>query len=257
KHDKVILNLVMNACDAMPEGGTLAIRTDFTKLEANEVAPDCKPGRYVRLSVIDEGCGMPPETAERIFEPFFTTKPVGKGTGLGLSTVFADVSNSGGFVTVESRVGEGTAIRVHLPEAEGAIETTDAGAEHASRPVGGNETILVCDDEEVVLASVSRLLQTLGYPVLSANSPQEAIEVAAAYDGPISLLLTDVTMPGMDGIELGKEIRRFYPDIRVVLTSGYAEDVLRGSASEDEHFKFLQKPVPYDVLARTIREVLD
>jgi len=255
--EQAILNLVINARDAMPAGGTLELRTESKTLAANEVAPDCRSGSYVRLSVSDNGCGMPPEVAERIFEPFFTTKPVGKGTGLGLSTVFADVSNSGGFVTVESRLGEGTVISVHLPEAKGTIESADAGIEKASLPIGGDETILLCDDEEIVLASVSALLQRLGYSVVYANSPQEAIESAAAHDYRISLLLTDVNMPGMDGIELGKEIKQFYPDIKIILTSGYAEDILHASAAELERFEFLQKPVPYDMLARTIRKVLD
>lgn len=255
--EQAILNLVMNSRDAMPTGGTLTIRTDSIKLETGDVAPHCAPGHFVRLSVIDEGCGMPPEVVERIFEPFFTTKPVGEGTGLGLSTIFADLARCRGFVNVESRVGEGTVVSLLFPRAEGPVETTETGMDLKNRPTGGSETILVCDDEPVVLASVSALVRTLGYRVLCANSPQAAIESAIACDGQVSLLLTDVTMPKMDGLQLGKEITKIYPELRVILTSGFAEDVLLGRADKDEHVIFLQKPVRYDTLARTIRRCLD
>ncbi len=255
--ESALTNLVLNARDAMPNGGLLTVCTDAVILEANEATPGCKPGCYVRLSVIDQGCGMPPEVVERIFEPFFTTKPLGDGTGLGLSTVFADAANVGGFVTVESRVGEGAEIRLHLPRAEESSETADVHAGAVARSTGGSETILVCDDEDIVLASVTTLLEAFGYAVIATSSPQEAIAAATTHQGPISLLLTDVSMPGMNGIQLSREITRIRPDIGVILTSGYAEDVLQLHAAQDEHFKFVQKPAPGDTLTRAIREILD
>jgi len=255
--EQAIINLAMNARDAMPDGGTFTIRIDSTWLEAIEVSHDCKPGPYVRLSVVDDGCGMPPEVVERVFEPFFTTKPVGEGTGLGLSTVFADITNSGGFISVKSRLGEGTKICVHLPQVEGVIETVVAGAEQMSPIVGGDETILICDDEEIVLNSIASLLETLGYTVIRANGPRAAIEAAAAHEGRISLLLTDVTMPQMDGIELAREFTKLYPDIRVVLTSGYTEDVPRARTGKNEPFDFIQKPALFGMMAHKIRDALD
>ena len=255
--ERAIVNLVINARDAMPSGGTLRIQTSIKRLHESGIWPNCEPGTYVRLSVVDDGCGMPPEVIDRIFEPFFTTKMVGKGTGLGLSTVFMDITNSGGFITVESRVGEGTAIHIHLPHAAVLDDPAVGGAENAGHAVGGNETILVCDDEDFVLDAVSLVIENLGYSVVRASSPAEAIAVATSHENPISLLLTDVTMPGMNGVELGKEITKIYPDMKVVLMSGYGEDVLRGSHSDGQQFGFIQKPAPRDVLARSLREVLD
>jgi len=255
--ERAITNLVINARDAMPNGGTLSVQTDSVILEKNEVAPDCQPGSYMRIIVTDNGCGMSADVKERIFEPFFTTKPVGQGTGLGLSTLFADVANSGGFITIETEENIGTAIALHLPESleESEFDYQDSG--EIEIPKGGTETILLCDDEEIVLHSVAALLEILGYSVLKANSPEDALHLAASYDGEISLLYTDVTMPGMNGIELGKKFCSLYPQIKVLLTSGYAEDILQFRTAAQNEFGFIQKPAHFDILAKRLREVLE
>jgi len=255
--EQAITNLVLNARDAMPNGGTLTVQTDSKNLAANEVAPSCQPGDYARLSVIDEGCGITPEDKERIFEPFFTTKQIGKGTGLGLSTVFADVKSNGGFITVESCVGHGTTFCIHLPQVEETTETTVTKNKHTSPLDSGNETILVCDDEDIVLRSVSALLNTFGYTVICAHSPHEAIDIAKTHAGKISLLLTDFAMPEMDGLQLSEQITQLLPEIKIIVTSGYAEDVSQGDQVDKTHFEFIQKPAPYDLLSQTIRKVLD
>ena len=258
--EQAIMNLARNARDAMPVGGTLTIRTAVDQLDDARVStnPHARPGPHVQLSVADTGCGMSPETKERIFEPFFTTKPVGKGTGLGLSTVFADVTENGGIIDVESRQGEGTTFRVYLPAAE---ETNDAANDDMKRSAdqcpGGSETILVVDDDEVVLDSAGFLLETRGYSIVRANGGREALEAAASHNGPIELLLTDVTMPEMNGWELAQKLAEQRPDTKVIFMSGYAEDVLRAGAAEGKHIEFLQKPPEGDTLFRRIREVLD
>ncbi len=254
--ERAITNLVINARDAMPNGGTLSVQTDFVILEKNEVAPDCQPGSYARLLVTDNGCGMSADVKERIFEPFFTTKPVGQGTGLGLSTIFADVTNSGGFITVESEENIGTAFAIHLPESVEEPELDSQESGEIELPKGGKETILICDDEEIVLHSVAALLEILGYSVLKASSPEDALNVAASYDGKISLLYTDVTMPEMSGIELGEKFRSLYPQIKVLLTSGYAEDILQFRTADQNEIDFIQKPAPFEQLAKRLREVL-
>jgi len=258
--EQAVMNLARNARDAMPDGGTLTIRTAAEQLDEDRVStnPHARPGFYVQLSVADTGCGMAPETMKRVFEPFFTTKPVGKGTGLGLSTVFADVTKNGGIIEVESRQGEGTAFHICLPSVE---ETVGADSDEAERSAdqcpGGSETILVCDDDEVVLDSAAFLLKTRGYTVIRALGGREAIEAAASHTGPIELFLTDVTMPEMGGWQLAQKLTTQRPDMKVIFMSGYAEDVLRAGASEDEHIEFLQKPPENGTLFRRIRDVLD
>lgn len=173
--EQALMNLVMNARDAMPERGTLTIRTRIVSLEEDEVPRDCQAGRFVQLSVADDGCGMLPETVERIFEPFFTTKPVGSGTGLGLSTVYSDIAKSDGFVSVESREGSGTVVYVHLPQSQGSVADERAETERSpSNSSGGGETILVCDDDQIVLGSVMALLKSVGYSVIGATCASEA-----------------------------------------------------------------------------------
>lgn len=258
--EQSIMNLARNACDAMPDGGILTIRSAAAQLDDTRVSrmPHARPGAYVQLSVADTGCGMAPETMERVFEPFFTTKPVGEGTGLGLSTVFADVTRSGGLVEVESRLGEGTVFRVYLPAVEKQDLPTSCDTERSKDPCpGGSETILVCDDDEVVLDSAAFLLETRGYSVIRAGGGRAALEVAESHAGTIELLLTDVTMPQMNGWELAQELTAQRPDLKVIYMSGYAEDVLAAGAAEGEHIEFLQKPPAADALFRRIREVLD
>ncbi|MBL7039804.1 MAG: PAS domain S-box protein, partial [Pirellulaceae bacterium] len=258
--EQALLNLARNARDAMPDGGKLTIRTAIEQLDEARVStyPLAGPGPYVQLSVADTGCGMPAETVKRIFEPFFTTKPVGKGTGLGLSTVFADVTKHGGIIEVDSHEGEGTTFHIYLPSAE---QPVDAGSDDAARSAdaypGGTETILVVDDDEVVLDSGVFLLEMRGYNVIRALGAPEAIEAATAHDGPIDLLLTDVTMPEMNGWELSKKLIAQRSNMKVIFMSGYAEDVLKAGAAEGERIEFLEKPPEGDSLFRRIREVLD
>ncbi len=255
--ERAITNLVINARDAMPSGGTLSIQTDTVFFDEDELASGCQPGDYVRLLVADSGGGMSAEIKERIFEPFFTTKDVGQGTGLGLSTVFADIANSGGFVTVESEAGIGSVFAIHLPQSieEPPDDQVDSG--ELKLPEGGTETILVCDDEEIVLNSVTSLLEILGYSVLSANGPEQALQVASTYEGKISLLFTDLTMPNMNGIELGKKFAELYPDIKVLLTSGYAEDAFEFRGENADKFAFIAKPASLEEMARALRDILE
>ncbi len=258
--ERTIMNLARNACDAMPDGGTLTIRTATGELDESGVSgnANARPGRYVQVSVADTGCGMAPETVQRVFEPFFTTKPVGKGIGLGLSTVFADVTRSGGLMEVDSRLGEGTVFRVWLPvAAEKSAATNDGVARSEDQCPAGGETILVCDDDEVVLDSTAFLLETQGYSVIRAAGGRMALEAAASHTGTIDLLLADVTMPEMNGWELAKKLTAERSDVKVIFMSGYAEDVLRAGGAEGEHLEFLQKPSESDTLFRRIREVLD
>ncbi|MBC8871024.1 MAG: PAS domain S-box protein [Planctomycetes bacterium] len=258
--EQALLNLARNARDAMPDGGTLTIRTAPEQLDEARVSahPHARPGAYAQLSVADTGCGMSPETMQRVFEPFFTTKPAGKGTGLGLSTVFADVTQNGGIIEVESRQGEGTEFHIYLPNAEEAVDAASDDAERLpDRPPGGTETILVCDDDEVVLDSAAFLLKARGYSVVRALGANEALQAVASHDGTIELLLTDVTMPDMNGWELAQKLTAQRPDMKVIFMSGYAEDVLRAGAAGGEHIEFLQKPPASDTLFRRIREVLD
>jgi two-component system cell cycle sensor histidine kinase/response regulator CckA len=257
--EQALLNLAKNARDAMPDGGTLTIRTATQQLDEARVASlsEAGPGTYVQLSVADTGCGMAPETAKRIFEPFFTTKPVGKGTGLGLSTVFADVSNVGGIIEVESHEGAGTAFRIYLPSAESATDTDTQDAERSAGPSpGGSETILVVDDDEVVLNSAAYMLEMRGYNVVRALGAPAALQAAASHDGRIDLLLTDVTMPELNGWQLARKLTAQRPDMKVIFMSGYARDVLDAGAAADAHIEFLEKPPEGDTLCRRVRDVL-
>jgi signal transduction histidine kinase len=255
--EQALMNLVINARDAMPSGGGLSIRTCVATLEGEGLPQHCKAGRFVQLSVADDGCGMSPETVERIFEPFFTTKSVGKGTGLGLSTVYSDIANSGGFVSVQSQQGKGTVIDVHLPlsKQSALVETAEAGPSSIAAASGG-ETILVCDDEEIVLASVSALLKSVGYRVIATNSGKEALEAAEAYAAEISLLITDLTMPDMDGVELGNEIHRQHPEMKIIYSSGHAADYVELCA-ENNRIEILEKGRSSNEMFRRIRAVLD
>ena len=258
--DQTLTNLVINARDAMPAGGMVTIRVANVTIDGARASksPRLSPGPYVELSVSDTGCGMTAETVERIFEPFFTTKPEGRGAGLGLSTVFANVKRATGQITVRSQPGGGTVFRVYFPRADGEI---DAAGDRADLPAdsapGGSETILVCDDEDVVLRSLCWLLESGGYSVIAAESGRRALELASSHEGPIPLLLTDVIMPEMNGRELAEEITRLRPETRVVYMSGYASDVLEASGAESEDFEFLQKPSTSDAVFRCVRQVID
>tara|TARA_R110002095_G_scaffold210061_1_gene197037 strand:- start:101 stop:3175 length:3075 start_codon:yes stop_codon:yes gene_type:complete len=257
--EQALVNLVMNARDAMPEGGNLKIGTQNVVFSAEHVSSefDTLPGAYSLFRVTDSGCGMSPETVEQIFEPFFTTKPAEMGTGLGLSTVFRDISSHGGFIAVESQLGEGTEFRVYLPQYQGKTVVKKNAAETPAQqhPAGGSETILVCDDEETVLFAVSALLESLGYSVVKASGPVQAIEAAKSHVGKISLLLTDFNMPDMNGKQLAKKLTQQDPDLKVIYLSGVAGDIPHSSAGN--HIEIIQKPAKMKILSQKIRMVLD
>jgi two-component system, cell cycle sensor histidine kinase and response regulator CckA len=253
KLEQVLLNLAVNARDAMPNGGTLRVETSAVDLEgAAAEAEGLAPGLYVVLAVTDSGCGMSPEVAAHVFEPFFTTKERGKGTGLGLATVYGIVKQAGGGIALQSERGVGTAFRVFLPAS--AEEADSDGTSVA--PAGGRETILVAEDEPAVRELTRRILQTAGYSVLTAGSGDEALAVAAANGGPIQLLLTDLVMPGMSGKQLAQRFRTERPDCRVLYMSGYFDDVVAEKGVFRAEVAFLAKPFSREDLLGRIRAVL-
>jgi PAS domain S-box-containing protein len=256
--EQVIMNLAVNARDAMPEGGRLVLRTAAVDV-APSPAADVPAGRYVELSVTDTGCGMDGQTASRIFEPFFTTKPEGRGTGLGLSTVWGIVTNSGGTVTVRSELGAGTTFRILLPRVESPVDVDASPAIDGARPAhpasAGTRahTVLVVDDEAPLRAIVRDVLEDSGYRVLEAGDAAAALALAAEHQGPLELLLTDVNMPGRDGAELASRMRELRPGLRVVFMSG---EVDHPAPDGDAAHGFLSKPFTAAMLEQAVRDVL-
>ncbi len=255
--EQLLVNLAVNARDAMPQGGRLRIATadrDGAAVASDEF-PAVPPGRYVRLEVRDTGCGMDAATQARIFEPFFTTKPAGKGTGLGLSNVFSIVQQSGGHIAVRSAPGQGAAFAVCFPSVASPAET-GAPPDPAVSAEGGTETILVVDDNPVILELAQRILQGQGYAVLTAESAEEAVQVAGASAAPIDLLLTDVIMPGNNGRALADYVAEAWPDVKLLYMSGYTDDELVHQGVSAGRQDLLAKPfTPQELLAR-IRERL-
>ena len=259
--ETVILNLVINAHDAMPHGGRVAIRTADVTLDADAAqANDLAPGRYVMLSVSDTGTGMSPETVTRAFEPFFTTKPAGKGTGLGLSMVYGFAKQSKGTVEIDSVVGHGTTIRILLPHfvAAAVPEAVRAAAASiaAARP-GHGETILIAEDDPSVLGYVAEILRELNYHVLETGNAAAALEMVAQPNRRIHLLLTDVVMPGINGRHLADQARIIQPDIKVLFMTGYPQDVVVDRGSIEPGVELMQKPFAREDLAARIRALLD
>ena len=253
--EQVILDLAANARDAMPDGGRLSIETGGAEIGAQEAAArGLAQGRYALLVVADTGIGIDAETRPRLFEPFFTTKELGEGAGLGLAAAHGIVAQTGGHVELESERGRGTTLRVYLPSAEEETEEKDGGEAHAA---GAGETILLVEDEEVVRGLSRRVLAASGYTILEAGAGEEALELAARYEGTIDLVLTDVVMPGMRGPELVSRLRSARPGIRVVLTSGYTGENVVPNGPGHEGTAFLEKPFAPQALLRKVREVLD
>ena len=257
--EQILVNLVVNARDAMPDGGQVTINTQdvaLDELDATRLG-GLTPGPYVMLAVTDTGIGMDAHTQARIFEPFFTTKEPGKGTGLGLATVFGIVRQSGGAIAVESAPGAGTTFRIYLPRVDGVAEAT----EEASAPIGrGTETVLLVEDEGGVRALMEGVLAEYGYTVLVASRPGEAIRIAERHAGPIHLLLSDMVMPEMPGTALARRLVTMRPDMAILFVSGYADYAADEGLPVDGHGRaaaFLQKPFTPDVVARTVRSVLD
>lgn len=254
--EQVVLNLVTNARDAMPQGGTLTIRTCNVRLDEEYARhnPEVQPGEYVQVSFQDTGAGMEEETLQNIFEPFFTTKGH-TGTGLGLPTVYGIVKQSGGHIVVESVPGKGTSFHIYFPAVQDIVERASGNNEHSSMPAG-SETILLVEDELNVREVGVKILEQLGYHVLQAADGIQALEVAEGYEGGLHLLITDVVMPRMSGRELAERLKTRFPAIRVLYISGYAEEALSPGGMLEADIHYLPKPFTAAMLAQKVREVL-
>jgi hypothetical protein len=257
--EQVIMNLAVNARDAMPAGGRLTIETRNVELDEDYAREHAavRPGPHVMLAVSDTGTGMDEDTRSRIFEPFYTTKEPGKGTGLGLSTTYGIVKQSGGSIWVYSELGHGTTFKIYLPRVEEPLgkETREAPA-GAARSLGGYETVLVAEDDEAIRLLARLALERHGYSVLMAKGGAEALEVVRGHRGPIHALVTDMLMPGMSGRELAAQVRVLRPDLRVLFVSGYSETAVGGDGELGEKSAFLEKPFTTEALARKVRQLL-
>lgn len=253
--EQVLMNLVVNALDAMPGGGKLWVGTSNVVLSEHspEFSFKVKPGRYAALSVQDTGRGMDSETLAHIFEPFFTTKEQSKGTGLGLSSVYGIVKQSGGYISADSALNRGTKFKVYLPGLETPAEPLESEELEARH---GTETVLVVEDADVVRTLAREILQAREYTVIEASSGEEALDICKTHTGTIHLTVSDVVMPRMNGRELAERVMRLRPEMKVLLMSGYAEEIARaGSLHPGLHF--IEKPFTSNSLALKVREVLD
>jgi PAS domain S-box-containing protein len=255
--EQVIMNLAVNARDAMPRGGKLTIETTNVEFDDSySRAPVVlMPGRYVMLAVTDNGCGMDADTQAHIFEPFYTTKEKGKGTGLGLATVYGIVKQSGGYVWVYSEIGRGTTFKIYLPSVEEEVAPREIRQAVASLP-RGTETVLLVEDEEGVRELAKEYLESCGYKVLVAQNGQAAIDLVSKHSGPIDLIMTDIVMPGLSGSDLAKKVQSLRPDIRVVYMSGYTDQAIIHHGILSSDVLLLQKPFTMSTLAHKLREAL-
>jgi two-component system cell cycle sensor histidine kinase/response regulator CckA len=254
--EQVIMNLVVNAKDALPKGGKITIETANERLGdgPSQESFYIQAGAYIMLSITDNGCGMDKETQLRIFEPFFTTKEKGKGTGLGLSTVYGIVKQSGGYIFAKSELGRGTTFRIFLPRVEDALEPVVPA--RPSPTAGGSETILLVEDEASVRLLVRETLEARGYKVLEAEDGEVALQVASSHADTIDILITDVVMPGISGQELSRRLCISDPALKVLYLSGYTEDSIIREGALEAGTAFLQKPFTLQTLSRKVREVL-
>ncbi len=253
--EQVIMNLVVNARDALPNGGSLTIETKNVDLADQFL--EHQPGSYVLLKITDTGFGMDELTRSRIFEPFFSTKGLGKGTGLGLATVYGIVQQMGGSITVSSEPNKGSSFEIYFPQRVDPVETTDQVAPQRLEPQKGNEVLLLVDDNETVRSAIGSSLSLYGYHVLQACDGVEALRVACNYDGKIKLLITDVVMPRMNGRQLASELTAQFPDVKVLYMSGYTDETIFENGTMETNTHFLQKPVPTSELLAKIRQLLD
>lgn len=256
--DQIIMNLAVNARDAMPRGGKITIETANVELDEEycRLHIEVQPGPYIMLAVSDTGIGMDKETQSRIFEPFFSTKEEGKGTGLGLSTVYGIVKQSGGNIWVYTEPGHGTTFKIYFPRIEEAAEAMKQ-EEAADKSFRGTETILLVEDEEMVRDLAYEILGEMGYTVLAASNGEEALQICERHKGPIHLMLTDVVMPKMSGGELAEASVRLYPEMKVIYMSGYTDSSVTRNGMLEPGVNFVQKPFSLLSLTEKVREVLD
>jgi two-component system, cell cycle sensor histidine kinase and response regulator CckA len=256
--EQVIMNLVVNARDAMPDGGRLTIETGEFDIDDEYCSrnPEARPGRHAMMAVSDSGCGMSPEVLSRIFEPFFTTKEQGKGTGLGLATIYGIVKQSGGHISAYSEVGRGTAFKVYLPATQEEIDKPEVPSQEKIVP-RGEETILIVEDEESLRSVTQKFLSDKGYQVVVAEDFQKALEASENNPRHIDLLMTDVVLPGSSGPKLADRLATSRPEMKVLFVSGYTADALVHGDLHRTDFAFLSKPFSLNTLARKIRTILD
>jgi two-component system, cell cycle sensor histidine kinase and response regulator CckA len=255
--EQVIMNLVVNARDAMPDGGRLLIETSNEDLDSayNAVHPVVRQGSYTLLAVSDNGTGMDAETQAHIFEPFFTTKPQGKGTGLGLATVYGVVKQSGGFVWVYSELGKGTSFKIYLPRVDQPV-VKSGSTQFGSEAPRGTETILLAEDEQDVREVAKEFLESGGYTVIEARDGAEALKLEETHDGAIGLLITDMVMPGMNGQELAGRLQQKRAGLQTLYMSGYSERAAAESTQGDSSIRLLTKPFSRSALLRTVHQIL-
>jgi CheY-like chemotaxis protein len=255
---QVLMNLAVNARDAMPQGGRLTIETRHVTLDETyrQTHGDTQPGQYSMLAVIDTGVGMEAATKARIFDPFFTTKGPGKGTGLGMAVVHGVVKQSGGQIEVYSEPGKGTAFKVYFPLARDALAVGKPAPGVLQMPTG-TETILLVEDEAAVRALSRHILQSCGYTILEAEDGREAVQVAQNYQGDIQLVVTDVVMPYLGGRQLAERLEAMRPGLKILFLSGYTDDAVVRHGILEADVAFLQKPFTPNALAQKVRNVLD
>ena len=253
--DQILVNLMANARDAIADVGAVVIHTENVPESTSRLYDGLVPGEYVRLAVVDNGFGMDDETQRHLFEPFYTTKPLGKGTGLGMASVDGIVRQNGGTITVESRIGSGTTVNVFLPRVRSQAPLDLIGEQEP--PKRGTETVLVVEDEPALLRLTKRSLEALGYTVLAASRPEEALELAATHTGPVHVLVTDVVLPGMNGRSLAERLLAGAPNLKCLFVSGYPDGAMGQSGEVDEDVHFLQKPFTPKALADKVREILE
>ncbi len=258
--DQILVNLCVNARDAIGrDGGKITIETGSAELDEEYCAdhPGFVPGSFVLLVVSDDGSGMDEKTKARIFEPFFTTKEMGKGTGLGLATVYGTVKQSDGFINVYSEPGKGSTFRIYLPVPPGSRQRGGTGRDGKAEPARGVETVLLVEDDGAMLTLTTRMMERLGYRVLSAQTPGDAIRLAREHEGEVQLLVTDVVMPELNGRELARQLHTLYPSMGTLFISGYTANVIAHHGVLDEGIHFLQKPFGMQSLAKKLREALE